>query len=74
MSKCYCPPLAWRKIAPMERAAHLYSSFESWRAEEICQEEGITEADTAAGCKLAQERRRAREIYQATYGSPEYGG
>lgn len=68
------PPEAWKNASPVERAAHLYESFEPPTAGRMCTEEGISEADAIAGIKLADERRREWLLNREFYGATEHGG
>lgn len=67
-----CPALYDTPEKRMERAAHLFGSYESLRARELCDEEGIDDLEREYGAKLARVQRRIRE-QQNDYGRPEYG-
>jgi len=60
-------------VTSVERAAHLYGCFYSWKAAEICKEEGISAADMKRGYELYQARRDQQLFDARYYGSPEYG-
>ena len=57
----------------IERAAHLFASFEGWRAREICDEEGIPPSVQGLGAALSAKRGDERARDRAYYGDPAYG-
>jgi hypothetical protein len=61
-------------VKAIERAAHLYESFEPSAANRICDQEGIGLEDGARGAQLAEQRKNDRAIDRQFYGAPEYGG
>jgi hypothetical protein len=71
--KAFTPPDAWKDSTPVERAAHLFECFYPGRAGDICEAEGISNADISAGASLAEERKQKRQLAREFYGDTTYG-
>ena len=70
----HCPSQLRTREQRIERAAHLFASYESQHSRTICQEDGISEEEQREGAALAETRRRQYAAKVAHLGDPSYGG
>lgn len=69
-----CPTQLRTLAQRIERAAHLYASFDAEVAQATCERDGVAEGEQRAGAAVAEMRRMERETQTALLGDPAYGG
>jgi len=57
----------------IQRAAHLYACYDTWRAIQLATQYEITPDEWAEGVRQAQKEQDERQRLRRRYGNPEYG-